>query len=269
MVLVTMSVAAFVAPADPPSWPVLFHALFGSGLVIVGAIALNQRLELESDARMMRTSRRPLPSRRLSKGQVTCFGVVASAAGLVYLSLLTAWMVPVLAAVSWLLYVWMYTPLKRLSAWQTPLGAVAGAMPTLMGAAAAGATLTGVIPLTLFAIVYLWQFPHAMAIAWMYRDDFAAANLKVATVVDPSGRVATRLALCGAIALLVASLAPWFAQLAGAGYAIAGLLFGLGYLGATVVFWRLPSSASARALLRSSLVYLPAICAALLWAARG
>jgi heme o synthase len=269
MVLVTMSVAAFVAPPAPPSWLVLFHSLLGSGLVIVGAIALNQRLEQASDAQMKRTARRPLPSQRLRKGQVTWFGVGASAAGLIYLSLLTTWTVPVLAAVSWLLYVWMYTPLKRLSAWQTPLGAVAGAMPTLMGAAAAGATLTGVMPLTLFAIVYLWQFPHAMAIAWMYRDDFAAARLKVATVVDPSGRVATRLALCGAIALLVASLAPWFAQLTGWGYAIAGLLFGLGYLAATVVFWARPTNASARALLRSSLVYLPAICAALLWTARG
>lgn len=177
--------------------------------------------------------------------------------------------VPLLAAVSWVLYVWMYTPLKRLSAWQTPLGAVAGAMPTLMGAAVAGTWPGGAMSLALFGVVYFWQFPHAMAVAWLYRDDLAAANLKVATVVDPSGRVATRLSLGGAMALLPVSLIPWFSGSTGWGYAATGTLLSLGYLGSATRFWLRADDSSARALLRTSLVYLPAICAALLWAAHG
>jgi protoheme IX farnesyltransferase len=163
----------------------------------------------------------------------------------------------------------MYTPLKRRSAWQTPLGAVAGAMPTLMGAAVAGSWPNGVMPLVLFGVVYFWQFPHAMAVAWLYRDELAAANLKVATVVDPSGRIAAWLSLGGAMALLPLTLVPWLAGAIGWGYAAIGTLLGLGYLGSAALFWLRADDASARALLRASLVYLPAICVALLWAARG
>jgi heme o synthase len=269
MVLVTMSVAAVVAVPGPLSWISLVHSLAGSGLVIVGAIALNQRIERASDARMMRTAGRPLPAQRLSARQVTWFGLLASAIGVVYLGVLAAPTVAVLAVVSWLLYVWLYTPLKRLSTWQTPLGAVAGAMPTLMGATAVGGSPLGVMPLTLFAVVYLWQFPHSMAIAWLYREDFAAASLKVATVVDPSGRIAARLALWGSAALVAAGPAPWLAGLAGWGYAIAATLIGLGYFACSMLFWRQPDNATARILLRASLVHLPAMCAAIAWAARG
>lgn len=269
MVLVTMSVAAFVATPVVPSLAVLAHSLFGSALVIVGAIALNQQLERNSDGRMARTARRPLPSGRLTSPQVVVFGALTTAGGLAYLVALAPLAVAVLATVSWLLYVWMYTPLKKLSAWQTPLGAVAGAMPCLMGAAAAGAPPTGVLPLVLFLVVYFWQFPHAMAIAWLYRDDFAAASLQVATVVDPSGRTATRLSLWGAIALLPVTLAPCFAGKVGWGYATAGMFLSVVYLAFAVSFWRRPDNRSARLLLRVSLVYLPAFCAALVWAVRG
>jgi len=170
--------------------------------------------------------------------------------------------------VSWVLYVWMYTPLKRRSAWQTPLGAVAGAMPILMGAAVARGWPNGVMPVVLFAVVYFWQFPHTMAVAWLYRDELAAANLKVATVVDPSGRVAGRLSLAGAAALVPLSLLPCLAGSIGWGYAAIATLLSLGYLAPAVWFWLRADDASARALLRASLVYLPAICAALLCAAR-
>jgi protoheme IX farnesyltransferase len=269
MVLVTMGVAALVAPPEAPHWPALANALAGAGLVISGAVALNQHLERRSDATMTRTALRPLPSGRLTARQAVLFGVATSAAGMAYLVLLTPPMVSLLTAASWVVYVWIYTPLKTLSAWQTPLGAVAGAMPTLIGAAAAGATPTGVMPLALFGIVYFWQFPHAMAIAWLHRADFAAADLKVATVVDPSGGIAARLALAGAATLLPVSLIPCFGGRAGFGYAATALLLGLAYLACVIAFCRRTCDPQARALLWASLAYLPAICAALVCATQG
>jgi protoheme IX farnesyltransferase len=266
MVLVTMGVAALVASPAAMPWPALAHAMAGSALVIAGAIALNQRLERTSDALMARTASRPLPSGRMTSRQATVFGIAASAAGMVYLAAMAAPPVAWLTAASWVVYVWMYTPLKTLSAWQTPLGAVAGAMPTLMGTAAAGGLPTGVMPLVLFGIVYFWQFPHAMAIAWLHRADFAAASLKVATVVDPSGRTAGRLALLGAGALVPMSIMPRLGGHAGWGYTAAAIALGLGYLACAVAFARRKDDATARILLRFSLVYLPAICAALVCA---
>jgi protoheme IX farnesyltransferase len=269
MVLVTMGVAALVAQPEALHWPGVVHSLAGAALVISGAIALNQRLERTSDARMARTALRPLPSGRLTARQAVLFGVAASAAGMVYLVLLTPTMVALLTAASWVVYVWIYTPMKTLSAWQTPLGAVAGAMPTLIGAAAAGAAPTGVMPLALFGIVYFWQFPHAMAIAWLHRADFAAADVKVATVVDPSGRIAARVALAGAAALLLVSMMPCVDGRVGWGYMATALLLALVYLACAAVFCRRTFDAQARALLWASLAYLPAICAALLCAAWG
>jgi len=265
MVLLTMTVAALTAGDEPPPWPVLVHALAGSGLLIAGAIALNQRLEWRSDARMRRTGPRPLPSGRLSVRQATWFGVLASAAGLGYLALALPPIVALVGLVSWIVYVWLYTPLKLLSAWQTPLGALAGAAPALMGAAAAGHPWS--IPaLSLFGIVYFWQFPHAMAIAWLCRDDFAAAGLKVATVVDPTGRTAAAVSLLGATLLVPVSLTPTWAGLSGWGYTVAVCILGLGYLACSALFFVRTGDRTARTLLRCSLVYLPAACAALLLA---
>lgn len=271
MVLFTMVVATLVAGPELPPWHVAVNALVGSALVIAGAVALNQRLEHRSDAKMLRTAKRPLPSGRLTVAQATWFGVLASLAGLIYLALTVQLIVVALTFFSWIIYVWMYTPVKMLSAWQTPLGALAGAMPILMGAAAASAPWSAT-SLTLFGILYFWQFPHAMAIAWLYREDFAAAGLRVASVIDPSGRLAGILSVAGAILLLPVSLLPasplgsrvgWATW----GYAMAASVLGLGYLGCSVVFARQPGDRTARTLLRISLVYLPAVCVALLAAA--
>ena len=170
------------------SWAKLLHGLAGSGLVIAGALAMNQRLERRIDRAMARTAPRPLPSNRLTSAQVTWFAAVATAAGLVYLLLGVNVTIVLLAAGSWLWYVWVYTPLKAVSAWQTPIGAVAGAMPALLGGAVVDRPWS--LPaLALFSVVFFWQFPHAMAIAWLYRREFAKADLKVGPVVDPSGRL--------------------------------------------------------------------------------
>jgi protoheme IX farnesyltransferase len=262
MVLLAMWVGALIAggSASPGR---MAQALAGTALVIVGAIALNQRLERRTDACMARTAPRPLPSGRLSPGQVTAFGLGSSAAGLTWLALLADGWLLGLAALSWAVYVLVYTPLKPRSLWQTPIGAVAGAMPVLLGTAAAG------IPwspwgLTLFGVVFVWQFPHAMAIAWLYRDQFRRAGLRLPTVVDPTGRWAGRVALAGALAMLPVSLAPaaWGPPVPG--YAITAASAGVVYLAAAGWFAARVDDRSARCLLRVSIIILLALLGAFL-----
>jgi len=268
MVLFTMTVAALVAAPQAPAWPTLANALVGSALVIVGAIAWNQRLEYLSDGKMPRTFNRPLPSGRLTNRQMTVYGLVTTAVGLVYLALLVNPAIVLLAALSWVIYVWIYTPSKRFTPWQTALGAVAGAMPTLLGAAAANASLSP-NALTMFGTVYFWQFPHAMAIAWVYRDQFTSAEVKLPTVLDPSGRAAGLLSLMGVIALVPVSLMPLMTGAAGWGYATVALLLDAAYLLPAIRFLVRPEDAVARRLLVTSFFYLPAALAAqlvaLLW----
>lgn len=263
MVLFAMAVAAWTAGPEPPPWQSAFHALLGAAGVIAGAIALNQRLEFRGDAKMPRTAGRPLPSGRLTERQVTRFGVLVSAAGIAYLAFLASPGVVVLAVVSWVLYVGAYTPLKSLSPWQTPVGAVAGAMPMLLGAAVVRAPMSP-MALVLFGIVYFWQFPHAMAIAWLYRREFAAAEVKLTTVVDTSGRTAGIVAVLGAVVLMPVSLIPSLMSWTGWGYNVTALLLGHGYMACSFAFLRRRNDVSARWLLRASLIYLPVLFAALL-----
>lgn len=267
MVALTIVVGALAAP---PSIGLveLANALVGTIAVVVGAIALNQRIERTSDGRMPRTAVRPLPSGRLSDREVTCCAAVLTVFGLAYLAATVNLPATLLAAASWLIYVWVYTPLKVFTIWQTPIGAIPGAMPALVGSAAAGATF-GVHGLALFAIVYFWQFPHAMAIAWLYREEFGRAGMRVASVTDPSGKTAAAIALCGAILLLPASLLPLAGDGAGLGYALAASVPGLVYLASSIGFWRRRDERTARTLLRVSVVYLPVVLAALLAAGLG
>jgi heme o synthase len=265
LVLLAMAVSAWTTGESAPSWPVLAHALLGAAMVIAGAIALNQRLECYGDAKMPRTAGRPLPAHRLGRPQVTCFGLAATALGLAYLAVTTNPSLTVLAAIGWLAYVGVYTPLKPLTSWQTPVGAAAGAMPVLLGAAVVEAAFHP-SALVLFGIVYFWQFPHAMAIAWRYRQEFAAAGVKVATVTDPSGRTAGVWAVLGTAALLPISLLPWFLSSAGATYGVAAVVLGAVYLGLATRFARCPNEANARRLRHVSLVYLPSMLAVLLLA---
>jgi protoheme IX farnesyltransferase len=261
MVLLAMAVAARTAGEQRPGWREVAHALFGTALVIAGAMALNQRLEMRGDAQMLRTAGRPLPTGRLTDRQVTWFGLSVSAAGLGYLLVASHAGVVVLTIATWAVYVSIYTPMKSRSAWQTPVGAVAGAMPVLVGAAVARAPMSP-IALSLFGVLGLWQLPHAMAIGWIYRHEFASADVKLATVVDPSGRAAGILAVLGAAGLVPVSLVPWILSLKGWGYATAAIPLAAAYLACAVRFLRRPDDASARWLLRASLVYLPALLVA-------
>ncbi|HUY89325.1 MAG TPA: heme o synthase [Pirellulales bacterium] len=256
--LVTVAVAAVVASSgtlDP--WR-LFHALLGTALVAAGASAWNQLLERETDALMERTADRPLPAGRLSVREVLGFGSAASLAGVLYLALLVNPLTSALGAATWVLYVCIYTPLKSRSHANTMVGAVAGAMPILMGWAAVGRSLD-LGAATLFLIVFLWQFPHFMAIAWIYRRQYAEAGLQMLPVVDPSGLRAGGQAVLAALALLPVSLLPSMVSFAGSVYFAWALLLGAAQLACAAMFLFRLSDGSARMLLRASLVYLPSL----------
>ena len=263
MVLLAMIMAAWMTAESPPFWAQVLPALLGTALVVGGAIALNERLEWQGDAKMDRTAGRPLPAGRLGQRQVTVFGLTATVLGLVVLASATNPTLTLLAAAGWLVYVAVYTPLKTRSTWQTPLGALAGATPVLLGAAAVGPSLSP-WALLLFGMVFFWQFPHSMAVAWRYREQFAAAGVKVAAVTDPTGRSAGRWAIAGAAVLLPLSLAPLWLFSARATYGASAGLLSAAYLGLAVCFGRRPDDATAGRLLLASLLYLPALFAVLL-----
>jgi protoheme IX farnesyltransferase len=262
LVLVTVAVSMFVAAWGPPSPWLLLHTLVGTALVAASASALNQRLERQSDALMDRTLARPLPAGRLTDRDALLFGMATIVLGLIYLATAVSWLTAVLGAATWILYVAVYTPLKRITPLNTVIGAIAGALPTLMGWSAAGGSFSlsagGITAATLFVIVYLWQFPHFMAIAWIYRRQYAAAGLQMLTVVDSSGWRAGQQAVVAALALLPVSLVPAM-QHAGPIYFTSAVILGLVYLGCSASFCIRRDDASARWLLRASLVYLPAL----------
>lgn len=259
LVLVAVAAGAFVSSWGQPHPLTLVHTLLGTLLVAASASGFNQYLERHSDALMPRTQSRPLPAGRLSSGEVMVFSVGCLFAGAVYLLLAVNWLTALAAGATWILYVLVYTPMKSLTAFNTHVGAVAGALPVLIGAAAVGGRWQPAA--ALFCILLLWQFPHFMAIAWMYRRQYARAGLQMAPVVDPSGRSTALQAVLSALALLplsywaVAHFPPREAAL----FMIAALLLGGGQLACAVAFcWRM-NDASARRLLRASLVYLPAV----------
>jgi len=261
--LVTVAVAAFVAAWGMPDVRLLCGALLGTALVASGASAWNQWLERETDARMERTADRPLPSGRMSTREVLWFGSLSTIAGVGYLALAVNLLTAALALATWVAYVCIYTPLKSRTPANTAVGAVAGAMPVLIGWTAVGGRLD-MAAATLFTIVFLWQFPHFMAIAWIYRRQYAAAGLQMLSVVDPSGRRAGRQAVLAAVVLVPVSLLPAAFSFGGAAYFVWVLGLGLGQLAAAVAFGRHTDERAARRLLRASLIYLPAVLVVLL-----
>ena len=257
MVLITVTVGAFVAASGLPPPLLLFHALAATALVAASAGAFNQWLEREADALMPRTAGRPLPSGRLQTGETIAFGLATLALGLTYLAAAVNVLTAGLGLATWLLYVCVYTPLKSRTPANTAVGAVAGALPILMGWTAVGGRLD-LEAATLFLIVYLWQFPHFMAIAWIYRKEYALAGMKMLPVVDPTGRRAGTQAVVSAAALLAVSLVPAL-RLGEPGYLVGALALGLGQVVLAAVFCQRLDEQSARGLLRASLIYLPAL----------
>jgi protoheme IX farnesyltransferase len=224
--------------------------------VASGAAALNQLLEREHDARMRRTANRPLPSGRLQPVTVMLFGGVCSVVGLVYLALLVNLLTSVLGAISLVSYLFIYTPLKRITWLNTAVGAIPGALPPLMGWAAARGTMDGG-GWALFAILAFWQMPHFFAIAWMYKDEYAKAGFQMLPNVDPDGSRTGQQAVSHALGLLPVSLCPFVLGLAGPVYLAAAILLGGFYLWCAFRFAKRLDVPSARKLFFASIIYLP------------
>jgi protoheme IX farnesyltransferase len=241
----------------------LLCALLGIGLVSAGAGALNEAFEHQIDARMKRTAGRPVAAGRFSLAQGVVAGLGTLALGALWLTLTTNLLTAALALLTAFTYVAVYTPLKRVTALATFIGAFPGAMGPVLGWTAARGRIEWPA-VALFAILFVWQFPHLMSIAWLYRDDYARAGIRVLSVVDPSGRSTVAEALFFSVVLIPVSLAPWAQGLAGATYALLAAALGLVYLGYTIRFARIlravtedESRGLARDLLKVSVLYLP------------
>ncbi len=256
LVLLTAAVGFYAGHRGPMDYALMFHAVFGTALVAAGASALNQLFERRYDARMRRTQDRPLPAGRLLPATVRAIGVACSVTGLVYLALAVNLIICALGAACLLIYLFLYTPLKRLTWTNTLVGAVSGALPPLMGwTAARGQISAG--GLALFAILACWQLPHFMAIAWIYRDDYANAGFKMLPVLDQDGHRTSRQAILWASALLAASLLPFLFKLAGPVYLAGALFLGFAFLWSALRFGGQRSLPRARQLFYLSLLYLP------------
>jgi heme o synthase len=262
LVLLTTLVGFYIGWQGAMNYALMFHALLGTALVASGAAALNQFLEREYDARMRRTASRPLPSGRLQPVTVILFGGFCSLVGLVYLALLVNSLTAVLGAVSLVSYLFVYTPLKRITWLNTFVGAVPGALPPLMGWAAARGDLAGG-GWALFAILAFWQLPHFFAIAWIYRDEYAKAGFVMLPAVDSDGSRTGHQSVSHTLGLLTVSLCPFLLHLAGPIYLVAALVLGMGYLVCAIQFARRLDMAAARRLFFASIIYLPLLLVAL------
>jgi protoheme IX farnesyltransferase len=264
LVLFTVAVGALLAGGGSADFAVLAHTVLGTALVAAGASALNQLLERHSDALMRRTENRPLPAGRLQPLEVLVFGCVLGAAGIAYLALtLKTPTAAVVAAVTFVSYVAIYTPLKRVTPLNTLIGAVPGALPPLIGWTAVRGELTAEA-VGLFLILFLWQVPHFLAIAWIYREEYAKAGLLMLPVVDRDGRQTGRQVVTYCLALIPVSLVPTLYGTAGPLYLIGAVLLGLGFLASGICFARDKTIVQARRLMRASLLYLPGLLALLL-----
>lgn len=258
MILVTTCVGFYLGSSGAMDTLRLLHTLLGTALAAGGTLALNQFLEREVDAKMERTRLRPLPEGRLRPGEALAFGTMVTVAGLLYLGLsvnAVCGLVTVFTVVS---YLFVYTPLKRRTALCSVLGAIPGALPPVTGwVAARGDFGPGVW--VLFAILFLWQLPHSLAIGWLYRADYARAGIRLLPVIEPDGCSTGRMIVSNCLALLAVGPLPTLIGLTGSLYFLGALALGIGLLVCGIVLAVSRSAADARRLVFASLVYLPAL----------
>ena len=260
MVLVTTAVGFHLGSVGSPLFLRLLYTLAGTALAAAGTLALNQYMERDVDARMERTRHRPLPEGRVHPGEALGLGCALLVAGVALLALAVEPLAAVVTAAIAIIYLLLYTPLKRVSSLCSLVGAIPGALPPVAGWAAARGTL-GPEPWILFAIMFLWQIPHTLAIGRLYRDDYARAGIRVLPVVDRDGRTTGVQAVTNCLALLPVAILPTLVGLAGAIYFLIALVLGLAFLWSAVGLARGGSTADARRLLFASLVYLPVLLA--------
>jgi protoheme IX farnesyltransferase len=256
MVGVTTAVGFLLASQDGISWLVLLHTVLGTAFLGSGASTLNQVLEVDADARMRRTANRPLPAGRMETEMALAFGAAISITGKLYLALAVNLLTAALGALTLAGYVFVYTPMKRKSTLATLVGALPGALPPMMGYTAAAGKIDAVAWM-LFGILFLWQIPHFLAIAWMYRVDYERGGLRMLTEGDETGERTSRQMILYAAALVPVSLLPSILGVAGGLYFTGAILLNAGFVASTVVFGRNHTAHSARRVLLVSVVYLP------------
>lgn len=246
------------APGALGGW-LLFHTLAGTLLVASGTATLNQYLERDADAQMRRTARRPLPSNRVVPSEALAFGMLLTVTGGIYLWLAVNPLASALALLTFATYLFFYTPLKRRTAWCTFVGAFPGAMPPLIGWAGARGTLDAEA-WVLYAVLFLWQFPHFLSIAWMYREDYQRAGMRMLPA-DGTGRAMAWQVLLTSVMLVPVSLVPVATGQLGWTYFFGALVLGLAFLHASSRLAAVKSNALARRLLMASIIYLPLVFA--------
>lgn len=268
LILMSTGIGYYFGHQAALDWLLLTHTLLGTALIASGTATLNQWYERDADARMKRTAGRPIPAGDVAARNALMFGLALLVVGEIELALgvnlLTAW-VGLATVVSYLLF---YTPLKQRTWWSTTVGAFPGAAPPLIGFAAARGELT-VEAWILFAIVFLWQFPHFYAIAWMYRDDYARAGIRMLPVVEPDGISTSRQILLTAAILIPVSLLPSFFAMTGHWYLAAALILGGLFLKSAALCARQRTAVNARGVLKASVMYLPLIYLALVLDSRS
>lgn len=263
LVVVTSAAGYYLGESGPHALVPMAAAAVGTALVASGAAVLNQLYERDTDALMERTRLRPLPDRRVTPDEARTFGMLLAGCGIALLSVSANVLAALLALATLVVYLTIYTPLKRRTHLATLVGAIPGALPPLIGwTAARGSASVG--GWSLFAIVFLWQIPHFMAIAWLYRDDYARAGFPMLPVVEPDGRRTGRHAVVYAAALLPISVVPTLVGVAGAAYFWTALLLGVALFWIAARFAITRTDTTARALFYSSITYLPLIWAAMI-----
>jgi protoheme IX farnesyltransferase len=257
-VLLTAAAGFYLGAAGGVHVALLVHTLIGTALVAAGTNAFNQLRERDRDALMHRTRRRPLPSGRMSPRTAAAFAATISGAGVVYLAAAVNWLTAALAALTLASYVLLYTPLKRTTSLNTLIGAVPGALPIVGGWTAAGGAL-GPAVLALFWILFLWQLPHFLALAWIYREDYRRGGFAMLAVEDEDGRRTAWMALLYALALVPVSLVPSLLGVTGSRYFFGALVLGVAYAAVTAALTRATTTTRAWRVFLASVVYLPAL----------
>ncbi len=262
MVLVTVALGFFLAAPQAAASLALIHALIGTALACSGSGALNQYLEREVDGRMNRTRFRPLPANKVSPHAVLAFGSILAISGVAYLAATVGSLAAALNAITVVIYLFVYTPMKRVSTASTLVGAVPGALPPVIGwASATGSLEPGAW--VLFAILFLWQIPHFLAISLLYREDYATADFPMLAIVDTDGRITGSQMMIYSLTLLPVSLLLVALDLAGMFYFCSALILGLMYFAVSIVAARNNSRVNARRVLLCSVTYLPLLFASI------
>lgn len=262
LVLLTTAVGFYLGAAGSINYAALFHAVFGTALAAAGAAALNQWWERRLDALMQRTRTRPLPGGRILPRDALIVGSLLAVAGVFYLSRACNWLSASLAAATIIIYIFAYTPLKRISTGNTLVGAIPGALPPMIGwAAASGRLDPGAW--SLFAILFFWQLPHFFAIAWMYREDYARAGFQMVSRGDESGTRSASQSVLFCIALLLVGGIPAFVGVVNSWYLLAELVLNGLFIVAAMRFLRTQAARDARKLFLASIIYLPLLLLAL------